>query len=154
MKISLFPVSLGPRMLLDEVQGPAVCQVSLEELLFWLHISADHAQLLARYFIPLKQAQFTQDASQYGAEFDQLHELTLQGRDQRVSLAGIMQSAAELNQSWLNYLLELNRMLATCQIPERQTNFWPALGVHIYREQGYFQSVLLALYPKALAENC
>jgi hypothetical protein len=147
-------VSLVPRMLLDELQGQAVCRASLEEMLFWLHISEDHAKLLAGYFKPIEQAQFTQDALQYGAEFERLYQLTFQGRDQRGNLPGLMHSAAELNQSWLNYLLELNRMLATCQIPGRQINLWPALGVHIYREQGYFQSVLLVLQPKAHAENC
>ncbi|MCL6590597.1 MAG: hypothetical protein K6U80_11635 [Firmicutes bacterium] len=65
-----------------------------------------------------------------------------------------MQTSNELNQNWLNYLAELNRLLATCQIPGLQANFWPALGVHIYREQMYFQSVLPALLPKALEEKC
>jgi hypothetical protein len=147
-------VSLIPRMLLGEIEGKSVCQVSLEELLFWLHISADHAKVLADYFKPVEQAQFTQDALRYGAEFDRLHQQTFQGREQQGNLAGIMQIAGELNKSWINYLLELNRLLATCQIPGRQANFWPALGVHIYREQVYFQSVVAILLPKAREERC
>lgn len=147
-------VSLIPRMLLEEIEDQSVCQVSLEEMLFWTHISADHAKLLAALFKPIIQAQFTQDASQFGSEFDQLHQQIFSGRNQRGNLTGIMRFAAQLNQSWLNYLLELNRLLATCRIPGQQANFWPALGDHIYREQEYFQSVLMILIPKAQMENC
>ena len=71
-------VSLVPRMLLEEIQGRSVCQVSLEEMLFWTHISADHAILLAGYFKPIEQSQFTQEASQFGMEFDQLHQQTFE----------------------------------------------------------------------------
>ena len=147
-------VSLVPRMLLDEIEAKSVCQVSLEELLFWLHISADHAQLMAGYFKPIEQAQFTQETSSFGAEFERLHQLTFQVTEEQGNLGGIMQTAWDLNHSWINYLVELNRLLATCLIPARQTNFWPALGVHIYREQVYFQSELMILVPKAKAENC
>ncbi len=148
------PVSLVPRMLLEEIEDLSVCQVSLEEMLFLTHNSAEHAKLLAEHFRPIEQIQFTQEASQFSVEFDQLHQQTFQSRGQRRNLADTMQSASELNQNWLNYLLDLNRLLATCQIQGRQTNFWPALGVHIYREQGYFQSILIALIPRAQAENC
>jgi hypothetical protein len=147
-------VSLVPRMLLEEIEGKLVYQVSLEELLFFTHISADHAKLLAGYFKPIEQAQFTQETLQFGAEFDRLHQLTFQEKNQRGNLAGIMQTASDLNQSWLNYLTELNILLATCQIPALQANFWPALGVHIYREQLYFQSILLVLIPRTKKENC
>lgn len=147
-------VSLVPRMLLGEIENRIVCQVSLEEMLFWTHISGDHANLLAGYFKPNIQAQFTQETSQFGAEFDRLHQQTFQLRNQQGNLAGIMQSAAELNQCWLNYLLELNRLLASCLIPGQGINLWPALGAHIYREQEYFQSVLMILLPKAQMENC
>jgi hypothetical protein len=147
-------VSLVPRMLLNDIEGKLVYQVSLEELLFWLHISADHSQVISRYFIPVQQAQFTQDTSRYGAEFDKLHQQALNAVESRDNLAGLMQVSSDLNQNWLNYLSELIRMLATCQIPGQQTNFWPALGAHIYREQVYFQSVLMVMLPKVLAENC
>lgn len=146
-------VSLIPRMLLEDIEGKMVWQISLEELLFWLHISADHAGVLANYFRPGEQAQFTQDTLRYAAEFDKLHQQALKAGESRGNLAGIMQISNDLNQNWLNYLSELNRLLANCQIPGLQANFWPALGVHIYREQVYFQSVLMVLLPKVIADN-
>lgn len=154
LDISTRKVSLIPRMLLDDIEGELIFPISLEELLFWLHISADHAGVLASHFRPGEQAQFTQDTLRYAAEFHKLHQQTIRAGESRESLAGIMQISSDLNQNWINYLAELNRLLATCRIPGFQTNFWPALGVHIYREQVYFQSVLMALLPKVIAENC
>lgn len=146
-------VSLIPRMLLEDIEGKLVYQISLEELLFWLHISSDHAGVLANHFRPGEQAQFTQDTSRYAAEFDKLHQQVLKAGESRGNLSEIMQISNDLNQNWVNYLSELNRMLAACQIPGLQANFWPALGVHIYREQVYFQSVLMVLLPQVMAEN-
>lgn len=146
-------VSLIPRMLLKDVDEKLIYPMSLEELLFWLQISFEHAEVLASRFRPGEQAQFTQDALRYAAEFQKLLQQAINSGESRESIAGIMQISCDLNQNWINYLSELNRLLATCLIPGFQANFWPALGVHIYREQVYFHSVLMALLPEAMAEN-
>ncbi|MCL6590598.1 MAG: DUF2935 domain-containing protein [Firmicutes bacterium] len=76
-------VSLIPRMLLEDIQGRSVCQISLEELLFWLHISSDHAGVLANHFRPMEQAQFTQDTMRYAAEFENLRQQTMEAGKSR-----------------------------------------------------------------------
>ncbi|HEX7715015.1 MAG TPA: DUF2935 domain-containing protein [Bacillota bacterium] len=138
--------SLRPRMLLEKLDSPENTVIIRGELLFWLKISTGHTAFLADRFRPREQLQFAQEVILFEESFDRLYRKIHQNPDQTVSEADT-RVAWELNQNWMNYLSELNRLLNSCQIPGRQTNYWPALGMHIYREQSYFQSVLQILIP-------
>ncbi len=130
-----------PRMLLERIGNQIFPQIILEELLFWLHISADHAQFLAFKFKPLEQTEFTQESLKYSKEFERLLQQVMKDH-KHGELVSVVRSAVDLNCDWINYLSKLNQLIATCQIPSRQTNFWPALAVHISAEQVYFQTIL------------
>lgn len=141
-------VEIVPRMLLEEISGHLLSQVAREELLFWLHISADHGLFLGSKFKPIEQAYFTQESLKFSTQFSRLQYQVMDVNDNHVKLSSLIMATMELNCNWINFLADINNLIATCQIPSRQTNFWPALGVHIMAEQVYFQSILQALLPR------
>ncbi len=141
-----------PRMLLEKLSGRQLLQSAQEELLFWLHITADHGQFLGTKFKPIEQAYFTQESLKFSTQFSRLYNQIFDVREDHRKLVSLIKTSMELNCDWINFLTEVNNLIATCQIPSRQTNFWPALGVHIMAEQVYFQSVLQALLSRLSQE--
>ncbi|MGE5558673.1 MAG: DUF2935 domain-containing protein [Bacillota bacterium] len=135
-------VSVIPRMLLPAADGGQLMDITLEELLFWLRISEEHARLAADKFKPLEQTEFTQAAVGFADEFAALRGRVLQAH---ADVNGYLEEAADLNRRWVDSLHEIDSLIRSCRIPGRQTNFWPALGPHILREQEYFGTVLQAL---------
>jgi hypothetical protein len=120
--------------------------ISWEELLFWLTINYEHANVLSLYFRP-QQGNLRQETLQWGSRINRLYRNTLNAFESSMgSPERFIEPARRLISAWTNFLRNLYRQLSNCTIPGEQMNIWPEVIDHMIREAVYFLQVLAILY--------
>ncbi len=115
-----------------------------EELLFWLKINYEHANVLSLYFRP-EQEDLRRQTLQWGNRIQRLYDQVLSSYQQRGNPERFIEPGREIVSEWNQFLQNLYRQLSNCTIPGRQMNIWPRVIDHMSREAVYFIQVLTIL---------
>ncbi len=119
--------------------------ITWEELLFWLKINYEHANVLSLYFRP-EQEILRRRTMQWGNRIQRLYDQVLRVyQGQMVNPERFIEPSKEIISEWTDFLKNLYRQVDNCTIPGGQMNIWPRVIDHMIREAVYFIQVLTTL---------
>ncbi|MFW6287739.1 MAG: DUF2935 domain-containing protein [bacterium] len=119
--------------------------ITWEELLFWLEINYEHANVLSFYFRPEQEA-LRQQTLRWGIRMERLYNQVLRTyRGKMSNPERFIEPSKDIICEWTEFLKNLYRQIANCTIPGGQMNIWPRVIDHMIREAIYFIQVLSIL---------
>lgn len=119
--------------------------IAWEELLFWLEINYEHADVLSLYFRPGQQ-ELRRRTMQWGRRIQRLYDRVLRAyKGQMDNPERFIVPGKEIINDWIEFLRILFRQVSNCTIPGGQMNIWPRVIEHMIREAIYFIQVLTIL---------
>ncbi len=134
----------APQALINELDRELEV-ITWEELLFWLEINYEHANVLSLYFRP-EQEVLRRQTMQWGTRIQRLYDQVLRAyQGQMGNPERFIETSKEIISEWTEFLRNLYRQVANCTIPGGQMNIWPRVIDHMIREAVYFMQVLTIL---------
>ncbi|MFP4662721.1 MAG: DUF2935 domain-containing protein [Halanaerobiales bacterium] len=119
--------------------------ITWEELLFWLEINYEHANVLSLYFRPEQEA-LRRQTLRWGIRIERLYNQVLRAYLRQMSNPErFIEPGKDTICEWTEFLRNLYRQIAKCNIPGGQMNIWPRVIDHMIREAIYFIQVLSIL---------
>jgi len=116
--------------------------ITWEELLFWLVINYEHANVLSLYFRP-GQENLRQRTMQWGSRIQRFYNQVLRSyQRQKRNPEHFIEPSKDIISEWTDFLRNLLRQVTNCTIPGGQMNIWPRVIDHMIREATYFLQVL------------
>jgi hypothetical protein len=136
--------STAPQEYIPRLIGE-INEISWEELLFWLQINYEHAQVLSLYFRP-EQEYYRRDTLRWGRRIQRLYDNVLMAyKSSQDNPELYIRRSRELIIDFSNFLRDLYKKLVNCTMPGKQMNIWPRVINHMIREAVYFIQVLSIL---------
>ena len=118
--------------------------IAYEEMLFWLRIDFEHMGVLAVRFLPEQEA-YRRETLRWGQRLAQQYDAVLSAFNRNADPRPLFAPTLALVEEHAAFLTQLFNDIVTCSIPGGQTNFWPRLVNHMWREGTYFIQVLRVL---------
>ena len=133
--------STAPQALIPELRNE-LDNIAWEELLFWLTINYEHANVLSLYFRP-QQKKLRRETLHWGNKINRLYDCVLRAFRKPMSYPErFINPSQDLITQWIDFLKNLYRQLISCSIPGEQMNIWPRVIDHMIREAIYFLQIL------------
>ena len=136
------PTGLVPRRLIPHM-GSNIPEIAIEENLFHLRESKEHAEvLLVIAYRPKLQAMLYRATAAYGRKMDRL--LRIAGRlpHQPRVIEEFNSRAYRVVLEWRNFLRKVHHDVVKCEVPSGQINIPALLLDHMAREAEYYLTVL------------
>jgi hypothetical protein len=136
--------STTPQYLIPNLQSE-LDEITWEELLFWLIINYEHANVLSLYFRP-QQRRLRQRTLRWGRRIQNLYETVLRASNRSMDTPErFLEPSRRIIDEWADFLTNIYRQLVNGFIPGQQINIWPRVIDHMTREAIYFIQVLSIL---------